>query len=65
VDCYLSLDEDMGIGNLDCFFSLFVFKFGVTYKFKKDFNMSKGNEKVICVMEAQLHLHYKKRLGAK
>ncbi len=55
----------MGIGNLDCFFSLFVFKFGVTYKFKKDFNMSKGNEKVICVMEAQLHLHYKKRLGAK
>jgi hypothetical protein len=55
----------MGIGNLHCLFPLFVVRLYVTYKFKRDFSMNEGNEKVICVMETWLHLHYKERPGMK
>ncbi len=60
-----SLDEDMEIGNLHYLFPLFVVRFYVSYKLKKIFSMNERNEKVISVMETQLHLHYKKRLGTK
>jgi hypothetical protein len=42
----------MGIGNLHCLFSLFIVRLYVSYKFEKDFNMNKGNENIICVMDA-------------
>jgi beta-lactamase regulating signal transducer with metallopeptidase domain len=60
VDCCLSLDE-WGLGIFIASFLLFVVRLYVTYKFKRDFSMNEGNEKVICVMETWLHLHYKKR----